>query len=146
MTAPSHDDRDAVAAGAETFGGVTLVLPDTLGEYERALAEVEGLGRSSAGDEPAQPGEDGPHGLAAASGAYVVTNSEQRRVWGLPDLVDVCGGRGAVTPYPLADASDAVSLLVGAAAGRRPPLTTAAAAPGRGSAAHRRRRPRLPMS
>ena len=126
---PSHDDRGARAAGAETAGGVTLVHPETPNEYERALAEVWGTGRSSAGDEPSRPGEDGPQGLAAAAGAYVVTSSEQRRAWGLPVLVDVdaatvrtcdelrrAWSRDAV---PLADARDAVSLLVGVAAGRR---------------------------
>ena len=83
---PSHDDRDTGAAGAKTSGGVKLVLPDTLGEYERALGGGRGVGRSSAGDEPAPPSGHGPHGLAAAAGAYVVTSSEQRRAWGLPGL------------------------------------------------------------
>ena len=72
------------------------------------------------------------NGLAAAAGAYVVTSSEQRHAWGLPDLVDVdaatvhtcdelrrAWSRDAV---PLADARNAVSLLVGDAASRRAPI------------------------
>ena len=90
---PFPDDRGDGASSAETSGSVRLVLPETLGEYEQARAEVEGVG-GNAGSEPAQPAEDGAHGMDAASGAatYVVTSSEQRRAWGLPDLGDVAAG------------------------------------------------------
>ena len=90
---PFPDDRGDGASSAETSGSVRLVLPETLGEYEQARAEVEEVG-GNAGSEPAQPAEDGAHGMDAASGAatYVVTSSEQRRAWGLPDLGDVAAG------------------------------------------------------
>ena len=93
MTARSLTTGAPPGAGAETSGSVTLVLPETLGEYEQARAEVEGVG-GNAGSKPAQPAEDGGHGMDAASGAatYVVTSSEQRRAWGLPDLGDVAAG------------------------------------------------------
>ena len=122
---PFPDDRGAAGAGAETSGSVTLVLPETLGEYEQARAEVEGVG-GNAGSKPAQPAEDGGHGMDAASGA---ASSEQRRAWGLPDLGDVAAGpartceelqrawsRDAV---PLVDARDAIPLLAGDDADRR---------------------------
>ena len=125
-----RDGRGAGAAGA-TAAGVTLLLPETRGEYERALAEVERLGRDAGGGEALGPAEGRTDGTYAMPGAgrWVVTTGEQRRAWGLPDLGDAATvlartcedlrrawSRGAV---PLVDAEDAVRLLAGNGAGRR---------------------------
>ena len=120
------DGRDAGAVGA-TVAGVTLLLPETCGEYEQARAEVESLARDAAGGEA----DGGPDGADAAPGAdrWVVTTGEQRRAWDLPDLEGAAAGiartcedlqqawsRGDV---PLVDADDAVRLLAGNGAGRQ---------------------------
>ena len=111
--------------------GVTLLLPETCDEYERARAEVDSLVRDAAGGETAAPAEGGPDGTDAAPGTdrWVVTTGEQRRAWDLPDLeADAAGiarsgedlrqawSRGAV---PLVDADDVVRLLAGSGSGRQ---------------------------
>ena len=125
------DGRGAGVAGA-TAGGVTLVLPETRSEYEKARAEVESLARAARGKEVTGPADGGPDGLGGTyampgAGRWVVTTGEQRRTWDLPDLADV----GAVPvrtrddlqrgwsrdTVPLVDADDAVRLLAGHDAG-----------------------------
>ena len=111
--------------------GVTLLLPETCDEYERARAEVDSLVRDAAGGETAAPTEGRPDGTDAAPGTdrWVVTTGEQRRAWDLPDLeADAAGiarsgedlrqtwSRGAV---PLVDADDVVRLLAGSGSGRQ---------------------------
>ena len=51
---PSPDERGACAAGAKTSGSVTLLLPETLGEYEQARAEVEAPTRPNVETKPAE--------------------------------------------------------------------------------------------
>ena len=126
------DGRVTGATGATTSVGVTLILPETRGEYERARAEVESLDRGAVENEAAGSADtDGTDGMDATPGAgrWVVTTGEQRRAWGLPDLGDAAAvlartyedlrrawSRGAV---PLVDTDDAVRLLAGNGAGRR---------------------------
>ena len=118
---------------------MTLLLPETRGEYERALAEVERLGRDAGGGEALGPAEgrtDRTYTMPGA-GRWVVTTGEQRRAWGLPDLGDAATvfartcedlrqawSRGAV---PLVDAEDAVRLLAGTIICRGAPLAPQAA-------------------
>ena len=127
------DGRGEGGAGA-TAGSVTLVLPETRSEYEKARAEVESLARAARGSEvtgPADGGRDGMDGTYAMPGAgrWVVTIGKQRRAWDLPDL----GGVATVPAFthadlqrawrrdtvPLVDADDAVRLLAGNDAGSR---------------------------
>ena len=118
------DGRVTCAAYA-TAGGVTLMLPETPGEYERARAQVERLARDADGGEAAGSAESETTGMNGMPGAdrWVVTTGEQRRAWGLPDLdsdaavlARTCEdlrrawSRDAV---PLVDAGDAVRLLAG---------------------------------
>ena len=130
-----------LTAGSETAGSrarrtardvdLTLLLPETRGEYERARAEVERLVRDDGGGEVAGPTEDGKDGTDAMPVAnhWVVTTGAQRLAWGLSDLGGVASvpvrtrddlhhawSRGAV---PLVDAEDAVRLLAGSVAKRR---------------------------
>ena len=127
------DGRGAGVAGA-TAGGVTLVLPETRSEYEKARAEVESLARAARGNEVTGPADGGPDGMDGTyampgAGRWVVTTGEQRRAWDLPDL----GGVATVPAsthadlqrawsrdtVPLVDADDAVRLLTGNDAGSR---------------------------
>ena len=55
------DGKGAGVAGAAA-GGVTLVLPESRGEYEQARAEVESLARAAGGKEVAGPADGGPDG------------------------------------------------------------------------------------
>ena len=82
------DGRGAGVAGAAA-GGVTLVLPESRGEYEEARAEVESLARAACGNEVTGPPDGGPDGMGGTyavpgAGRWVVTTGEQRRTWDLP--------------------------------------------------------------
>ena len=134
----ADDGGIGVGAGAGVTGaaasGVTLILPESRGEYDEARAEVASLLQAAGGNEvtgPADGGPDGRGGTYAMPGAdhWVVTTGEQRRTWDLPDLAEV-----ATVPaftrddlqrawrrdvVPLVDADDAVRLLAGHGAGRR---------------------------
>ena len=53
----SGDGRVTCAPDASVSVGVTLVLPETRGEYERARAEVESLAGDAGGSEAGRPAD-----------------------------------------------------------------------------------------